>query len=62
MARAGLFDDVDFVYTWHPSTINGVESVQSNAIMGANFRFKGRPAMRQLRPIWDAAPWTPWNS
>ena len=34
MARAGLFDDVDFVYTWHPSTINGVESVQSRVSQG----------------------------
>ena len=50
MARAGLFDDVDFVYTWHPSTINGVESVQSNAIMGANFRFKGRTSHAAASP------------
>ena len=41
MARAGVFDGVDFVYTWHPSTINGVEAVHSNAIMGANFCFTG---------------------
>ena len=41
MARAGVFDGVDFVYTWHPSTINAVEAVHSNAIMGANFRFTG---------------------
>lgn len=41
MARAGMFDDVDFVYTWHPSTKNAVESVHNNAIMGANFTFTG---------------------
>ena len=41
MARAGLFDDVDFVYTWHPSTVNQVQSLRSVAIMGANFKFKG---------------------
>ena len=41
MARAGLFDGVDFVYTWHPSTANSVEAVHYNAIMGANFRFYG---------------------
>lgn len=41
MARAGLFDDVDFVYTWHPSTINQVQSLRTVAIMGANFKFKG---------------------
>lgn len=44
MARAGLFDGVDFVYTWHPSTANRVDPVHSNAIMGANFRFKGLTA------------------
>lgn len=41
MARAGLFDDVDFVYTWHPATKNAVEANHSNAIMGANFTFTG---------------------
>ena len=41
MARAGVFDDVDFVYTWHPSTTNEVQSHRSVAIMGANFHFKG---------------------
>ena len=41
MARAGMFDNVDFVYTWHPATINAVECNHSNAIMGANFEFKG---------------------
>lgn len=44
MARAGLFDDVDFVYTWHPATINQVQSNRSVAIMGANFKFKGLTA------------------
>lgn len=41
MARAGMFDDVDFVYTWHPATENSVEANHSNAIMGANFIFDG---------------------
>lgn len=41
MARDGIFDDVDFVYTWHPSTINQVQPTRSVAIMGANFKFKG---------------------
>lgn len=50
MARAGLFDDVDFIYTWHPATQNAVESVQSNAIMGANFRFKGRTSHAAASP------------
>ena len=60
MARAGMFDNVDFVYTWHPATINAVECNHSNAIMGANFEFKGvcLPCRRVL-PIWAAAPWMP---
>lgn len=41
MARAGLFDDVDYVYSWHPGTMNGVQTTCSCAIMGANFEFKG---------------------
>lgn len=44
MARAGLFDGVDFVYTWHPATKNEVQSDRSVAIMGANFEFKGLTA------------------
>lgn len=44
MARAGVFDDVDFVYTWHPATINEVQSDRNIAIMGANFEFKGLTA------------------
>lgn len=41
MARAGLFDEVDFVYTWHPADLNQVQSSRTVAIMGANFSFRG---------------------
>lgn len=41
MAREGIFDEVDFVYTWHPATKNQVQSDRNVAIMGANFKFKG---------------------
>lgn len=41
MARAGLFDGVDFVYTWHPASKNTVSADSDNAIMGANFEFRG---------------------
>lgn len=44
MARDGLFDGVDFVYTWHPSTMNNIQSNRTVAIMGANFEFKGLSA------------------
>ena len=41
MAREGVFDEADFIYTWHPSTINGVDDARCNAIMGASFEFFG---------------------
>lgn len=41
MARAGMFDAVDFVYTWHPATKNAIDNSHNNAIMGANFEFHG---------------------
>ncbi|MBQ7535996.1 MAG: amidohydrolase [Stomatobaculum sp.] len=41
MARAGVFDGVDFAVTWHPSTLNEISADESTAIMGANFSFKG---------------------
>ena len=41
IARAGYFDDIDFVYCWHPGTTNEVQSKGSVAIMGANFIFDG---------------------
>ncbi|MBQ8996272.1 MAG: amidohydrolase [Oscillospiraceae bacterium] len=41
MARAGLFDDCDFCFTWHPSTLNDVSPDSGTAFMGANFSFKG---------------------
>lgn len=44
MARDGLFDGVDFVYTWHPASRNEVQQHCSVAIMGANFEFFGRSA------------------
>jgi len=50
MARAGLFDDCDFIYTWHPASRNMVDVMHSNAIMGANFYFKGRTAHAGATP------------
>lgn len=44
MARAGVFDGVDFVYTWHPADLNQVAAEHCNAIMGANFIFTGLSA------------------
>lgn len=50
MARAGVFDGVDFVYTWHPATINEVQSDRTVAIMGANFQFRGLTAHAGATP------------
>jgi len=41
IARAGCFDNVDYVYCWHPSTMNTVSGIGKVAIMGANFHFEG---------------------
>ncbi len=41
MARAGIFDAVDFVYTWHPADKNEVSAKGNVAIMGAAFSFRG---------------------
>ena len=50
MARAGLFDRCDFIYTWHPSDKNEVDSAHMNAIMGANFYFTGRSSHAGAAP------------
>lgn len=50
MARAGLFEDVDFVYTWHPASQNEIDNTHNNAIMGANFHFKGLTAHAGATP------------
>ncbi len=50
MARAGLFDRCDFIYAWHPSDRNMVDSTHNNAIMGANFYFKGRASHAGATP------------
>ncbi|MYN14515.1 amidohydrolase [Pusillimonas sp. TS35] len=41
MARAGLFDDVDAVLTWHPASYTGTWTQSSLANLQASFRFKG---------------------
>ncbi|NLB90397.1 MAG: amidohydrolase, partial [Clostridiales bacterium] len=41
MGRAGIFDEADFILTWHPANVNGVDYQPCNAILGANFYFKG---------------------
>lgn len=50
IARAGLFDNADFVYTWHPATVNEVPSKGDVAIMGDNFIFDGAAAHAGASP------------
>lgn len=41
MARDGVFDGVDFFYTWHPSNINDVGNIHNSANYARNYEFKG---------------------
>ena len=61
MARAGMFDDVDFVYTWHPSTANQVDPMHSKCNYGSQLYFKGLTSHAERLPIWAEAPWTAWS-
>lgn len=44
MVRAGLFEDVDLVLHWHPSSMNSADAGSSLAIKTAKFRFHGSAA------------------
>ena len=50
MARDGLFDDMDFIYSWHPSDKNAVQQEGSSAIIGARFEFSGISAHAGSEP------------
>ena len=41
MVRAGLFDDVDAVLTWHPSDRNKCSATSTLAAASLNFKFRG---------------------
>lgn len=41
MARDGAFDGVDYVYTWHPGTTNGVNSCHMVGLYNRIYSFKG---------------------
>ena len=41
MVRKGLFDDVDAVLHWHPSSSNGANAESSNSNKSAKFKFSG---------------------
>lgn len=50
MARAGFFDDVDVVFSWHPKTIPGLMNVTSLANYSAVFKFYGKSAHAAAAP------------
>jgi aminobenzoyl-glutamate utilization protein B len=50
MARAGLFDDVDFALTWHPDDTPAVYSFYVLATRHARFKFTGRSTHAALYP------------
>ena len=41
MVRAGLFDDVDAVLSWHPGDANSADAGSSLAAVSVRFRFRG---------------------
>ena len=44
MARDGAFDDLDAALTWHPDSLNMVNSAASLALNSVCFEFQGRSA------------------
>ncbi|TQR29139.1 M20 family metallopeptidase [Brevibacillus brevis] len=50
MARAGLFDDVDFALCWHPMGYNSIMSIDSLANYQIYFKFKGKSAHAAASP------------
>ncbi|GHI01202.1 M20 family metallopeptidase [Neobacillus kokaensis] len=50
MARAGLFDDVDLAFSWHPSSIPSIWNVSTLANYSATFKFNGKSAHAAAAP------------
>ncbi len=50
MVRAGLFDDVDVVLSWHPGDRNGASPGSNLAVKSAKFRFHGTSAHAAAAP------------
>ena len=50
MVRAGLFDDVDAVLSWHPSDRNGANPATSLANKSAKFRYRGISSHAAVAP------------
>jgi aminobenzoyl-glutamate utilization protein B len=50
MLRAGLFDDVDAVVTWHPGDRNAASASSTLANVTGKFRFRGKSAHASSAP------------
>jgi aminobenzoyl-glutamate utilization protein B len=50
MARAGAFDDLDCVLTWHPGTANEITNSSLQAMTSIKFNFKGTTAHAGVAP------------
>ncbi|RNB79186.1 amidohydrolase [Brevibacillus fluminis] len=50
MAKAGLFDDVDFALCWHPMGYNSIMAMHSLANYQVYFKFKGKSAHAAASP------------
>lgn len=50
MARAGLFDDVDFALCWHPMGYNSIMAIESLANYQVYFKFRGKSSHAAASP------------
>lgn len=50
MARAGAFDDLDIIYTWHPGTFGMTANLSMQALSSIEFSFHGRTAHAAAAP------------
>lgn len=50
MARDGVFDDLDIVYTWHPGSFNMTANFSMQALTAIEFFFTGRTAHAAAAP------------
>ena len=50
MARAGVFNDLDIVFAWHPGTFNFTVNSSMQALTAIEFFFKGRTAHAAMAP------------
>lgn len=50
MARNGVFDDLDIVYTWHPGSYNMTANISMQALTAIEFFFHGRTAHAAAAP------------